>query len=222
MANRPIDLGPTGKRVADNVAALRKSLGLDQRQLSERMEALGRPMQPSVISKIEKGDRRIDADDLMALALALDVTPNRLLFTGNADDEQIRLTPKAPLEARNAWYWAVGDRPLPNIWSDRPQLIDDEREARFHRESRPQYPRQLDVDTIIHKRDVLNAVLDALDAAEEGGVAPNQAVEYVRRVKDGWFPRHNLPKPKYTPKPGEKRQSLEEILAELRSEEEDQ
>jgi hypothetical protein len=34
------------------------------------------------ISKIETTDRRIDVDDLVALAVALDTTPNRLLLPG--------------------------------------------------------------------------------------------------------------------------------------------
>lgn len=50
------------------------------------MGVLGRPMQPSGLSKIEHC-RRVDADHLLALALALDVTPNRRRLPGAAGED---------------------------------------------------------------------------------------------------------------------------------------
>lgn len=49
------------------------------RALAERLAELGRPILPSGISKMEHGQRRVDADELIALASAFGVSPNRLL-----------------------------------------------------------------------------------------------------------------------------------------------
>lgn len=48
-------------------------------QLAERVSDLGRPMYATTITKIEKMLRRVDVDDLTALATALGVTPVQLL-----------------------------------------------------------------------------------------------------------------------------------------------
>jgi hypothetical protein len=44
------------------------------------MAAAGRPILPSGLSKIEQGQRAVDVDDLVALAIALQVNPNALLL----------------------------------------------------------------------------------------------------------------------------------------------
>lgn len=112
MATAPLESGPTGKRVAGNLALFRRILGLSQRDLSERMSDLGRPLLPQVLSKIEQVDRRVDADDLVALALALQVTPNQLLLEGAArPDEPVALTPTVTKTATDAWRWANGLMP---------------------------------------------------------------------------------------------------------------
>jgi transcriptional regulator with XRE-family HTH domain len=43
------------------------------------MKEAGRSISPSALSKIENGDRRVDVDDLTALAYALGITPYELL-----------------------------------------------------------------------------------------------------------------------------------------------
>jgi hypothetical protein len=48
--------------------------------LSDRLAEVGRPIVPSGLSKIELGNRRVDVDDLTALAAALDTIPNDLLY----------------------------------------------------------------------------------------------------------------------------------------------
>jgi transcriptional regulator with XRE-family HTH domain len=85
MAARAIQIGETGERVAAAVATHRQRRGWDQRHLAELVTAAGRPMSASVLGKIESGARRVDVDDLAALAAALDVPPARLLPT--AEDE---------------------------------------------------------------------------------------------------------------------------------------
>ena len=77
-------VGPVGKQVAENVKTLRSRIPV--RELSARLESLGRPILPSGITKIEQGARRVDVDDLVALADALDASPLGLLLPNAGGD----------------------------------------------------------------------------------------------------------------------------------------
>jgi len=103
------------ERVARNVAELRAERGLSVRQLAARLgEVVGYSLAPSAVSKIENGERRVDADDLVALAVALGVTPNRLLLDREASDRHpVQLTPGLAFSQDDAWRWATGERQLP-------------------------------------------------------------------------------------------------------------
>lgn len=142
-------LGSVGQRVAKEVARLRGRTPV--RELSARLAKLGRPILPSGITKIEQGSRRVDVDDLVALALALEVTPTRLLlgppptdgsFDNPAHDEVwemeefggedgrrsfpvwfLRLVPGFAAEPWEVWAWAFGEMPFGDIW----RLADEER-----------------------------------------------------------------------------------------------
>lgn len=109
MATRKIEVGPTGERLAANIKALRLSRRLTLDDLSGRLNELGRAIPKSGLSKIESGERRVDVDDLVALAIALQVTPNRLLLTGDIEDEQIGLTENFSTSDRAAWQWSCAD-----------------------------------------------------------------------------------------------------------------
>jgi len=76
---RANELGPTAEHVAMNVKRLRFAQHVTTEQLAERVTGLGRPMYGTTITKIEKLQRRVDVDDLVALAAALHVTPMQLL-----------------------------------------------------------------------------------------------------------------------------------------------
>jgi transcriptional regulator with XRE-family HTH domain len=115
MATDGIRIGPVGERVADNLRELRGHARLSVRALSKRLEILGQPIAPSAITKIEKGKRRVDVDELVALALALNVTPNRLLLAGRADEEPIELSPSVAEPAVGAWRWAGGELPFRDL-----------------------------------------------------------------------------------------------------------
>lgn len=71
-------IGPAGDTVRHNIRRLREQQHLDQRGLAARLAEAGRPMLPTVVSKAERGDRRIDADDLSAFAAALCVSVAQL------------------------------------------------------------------------------------------------------------------------------------------------
>ncbi len=137
MASNAVIPGPTSKRVAENVLKWRKARQMQQKELSAALARLGRPMLPTVISKIERGDRRVDVDDLVSLAAALDVSPSALLFptTGDAGDA-LSLTEDLEVTAGAAWEWADGQKPLTR--SDVAPYGDL---LRFRLDSRPSWDR---------------------------------------------------------------------------------
>ncbi|MFF0510966.1 helix-turn-helix domain-containing protein [Streptomyces sp. NPDC004250] len=88
MAARAIQIGEAGGCVAAAVTAHRQRHGWDQAYCAERVTEAGRPMSASVLGKVEAGARRVDVDDLVALAAALEVRPQQLLPGGDSDNEQ--------------------------------------------------------------------------------------------------------------------------------------
>jgi len=124
------------------VRSLRDERGLNQPQLASLMEALGAPIHASAVSKIEQRERRVDVDDLVALAAALDTTPNRLLLSGNPGEaSQVELTSEVRTPAIDAWRWATGEDQLPiDALPSAHQLLirDDRGRAMFRRENQPQ------------------------------------------------------------------------------------
>jgi hypothetical protein len=80
--------------------------------LSKRLAAIGHPIADTGITKTEKGDRRVDVDDLVALALALGVTPNTLLLPPADSPGTHQLTPEVSATATELWEWAQGEKPL--------------------------------------------------------------------------------------------------------------
>jgi transcriptional regulator with XRE-family HTH domain len=105
-------LGPTGETVAANVKRLRNKHGLAFTELSAKLSALGRPIPPLGLRKIESLDRRVDADDLMALAVALGTNPNALLFPPSNNAHHVLTLTAADGPAWAVWDWANGKAPL--------------------------------------------------------------------------------------------------------------
>ncbi|WP_160051323.1 helix-turn-helix domain-containing protein [Nocardiopsis sp. FR26] len=131
----PNELGPTGRQVSENIRRLRNKRSLTVRELARRLtETHGRPFTPGAISRVEAGTRRVDADDLVAFALALDVNPNTLLLAPTATGD-MEITGTSPRPAEDVWRWADGQWPL--TWSENPeelrrQLMD------YHLTARPE------------------------------------------------------------------------------------
>lgn len=137
------DIGDIGKRLGERVRIVRKERELTQEQLSATLATLGRPMPTASIGRLESGDRRIDVDDLMALAYALNVSPISLLlpFTDRPDE---RFTPAGvgrEMAAVEGWMWAVGAEPT---WYDSGNVEAQERTWRQFREVSHPWWLQLD------------------------------------------------------------------------------
>lgn len=71
--------GVTSTHVAANIRAARQAIGMDLRTMSDALEAAGRKLSPSGISKLENGERRVDVDDLTVIAYLLRTSPAALL-----------------------------------------------------------------------------------------------------------------------------------------------
>ena len=112
-------IGPTGRRLAGRLRAVRQERGLTLAQLESGLAKLGRPIRLSTLSKIEKGQRLVNVDDLMALALALDVPPNLLLLPANAAVRQVQLTHDRSMSGSEAWRYAADTSQVANVEFDR-------------------------------------------------------------------------------------------------------
>lgn len=72
-------VGPVGDWVRHNVTRLIKQRHMSRADVIRRVVELGRYMDYAALRRVERGERRVDADDLVALATALGVTPAQLL-----------------------------------------------------------------------------------------------------------------------------------------------
>jgi transcriptional regulator with XRE-family HTH domain len=78
QGNMP-EVGPVGRNLIANVEQLRAEQGLSLNRLSVLLGEAGRAVPPLGLSRLAKGERRVDVDELVALAEVLGVTPGELL-----------------------------------------------------------------------------------------------------------------------------------------------
>ncbi|SCK37291.1 Helix-turn-helix domain-containing protein [Streptomyces sp. WMMB 714] len=71
--------GPVTHHVAARLRDLRERAGLSTPELARRLTASGWPTTQPTVTKTEMGQRRIDVEELAALALVLGVRPADLL-----------------------------------------------------------------------------------------------------------------------------------------------
>lgn len=80
MGLSPIPTGAASRAVASELSARRREAGLTQARLTEMVNERDEHTLPKqALTEIETLRRRVDVDDLVALALALGVTPHDLL-----------------------------------------------------------------------------------------------------------------------------------------------
>lgn len=104
---------PTGQYVAKNVRRVRERRGWSTYELSRQLKAANRPISPSALAKLERGERRVDVGDLAALAVILQVTTSALLLPLEDDPAKtVEVTGGGSVAADVAWDWADGRRPL--------------------------------------------------------------------------------------------------------------
>lgn len=119
--------------VARNVARLRNARGLTTVQLAKLLEDAGRPITASSITKLELGQRKVDVDDLIVIALVLRVAPTALLLPPTSDaHDSTPITSAGEIGADIAWNWLLGLTPL-----EIPDDDDGEAWMDFQTHSRP-------------------------------------------------------------------------------------
>jgi len=97
-------VGDIGRNVAANLRQTRADIGVSVRALSERLKELGQPILPSGVTKIEQGMRRVDVDELVAIALALRVSPTTLLIEPSMKQKvALARHPKSGAAAQTVW-----------------------------------------------------------------------------------------------------------------------
>lgn len=165
-------LGPVSQRVAANLRELRY---VSVRDLSDVLKANGHIIWPSAISRLEGGERRISVDDLVALAAALNVSPNRLLLDGEADGEDINLTGDVVVTRMQAWMWAAGTAPLPD---DDPDLTGDD-VVQFQATNRP-HDYEITPAEMIGLASTCAPIVQAIEDAVGEGVSVDEVLEYLR------------------------------------------
>ena len=115
MTGKKIPLGQTGEHTRKRIADIRGDKRMSYAELSRILGGLGRPIPPLGLRRMEAGERRIDVDDLVALAVALGVSPIGLLMP----DTDGPATPVAvvdtaePVPAEQVWDWLCALEPLP-------------------------------------------------------------------------------------------------------------
>lgn len=112
MAGKKLELGDTGRAVAANVERLRGNENYTD--LSRRLDKLGRDIPPLALRRIEEGARRVDTDDLVALAVALGVSPITLIMphTENSQDEVEVTRENKSVSALALWRWLLAELPM--------------------------------------------------------------------------------------------------------------
>jgi|GEM_PF-2640897 transcriptional regulator with XRE-family HTH domain len=161
-------IGPVGQQVVRNILELARIRGLSLRDLSKALGELGVKAIPSVLHRLAKNQRRVDADDLLAFALVLGVNPNALLLPRDADpDADVGLAPKVSARAWAAWAWADGRLPLPPVpGSAAPAERRFTREVDFSRNARPAFGGQERTKLVSEVYEFADQV-EALEAAED-------------------------------------------------------
>jgi transcriptional regulator with XRE-family HTH domain len=123
MAGKKSDLGPIGVNVTHTVRQFREERRLSYAELSRQLAQMGREIPPLGLRRIESGERKVDVDDLVALALALGVSPLALLLPREASS----LVPVGDQhDVDRIWRWAIGG-----------QALTEENAFRFMRDSNP-------------------------------------------------------------------------------------
>lgn len=87
-----LDLKATSRNVLAAVKMLRHEREWSFTDLEERLTAVGHRIPAIGLRRIESGTRRVDVDDLTALAAVFDVSPSRLLMHTPQQHESLRLT----------------------------------------------------------------------------------------------------------------------------------
>jgi transcriptional regulator with XRE-family HTH domain len=114
MGTHAVQRDATARTVSENVNRHRLKRKLGLRGLAKKLGEVGRPLTHSAVDQIEKGTRRVDVDDLMALAAALDVSPITLLMPAEVDVSTVVVATglHEKVTAKRLWSWLNASYPV--------------------------------------------------------------------------------------------------------------
>jgi hypothetical protein len=99
----------THRRASCPPGRLREVRRLGHAELSRELADVGRDIAPLGLRRIETGERRVDVDDLLALAVALEAPLTVLLMPDVADGAAtVTATGVGKQRAWGLWNWLVG------------------------------------------------------------------------------------------------------------------
>lgn len=178
-------MSPSDRQVAQNLARLRAERGMSTTRLAAVLRGLGRPIPATGVTRVEKGQRRVDAGDLVALAIALDVAPNALLLPPLGERQTVALAPGIEVSTKAAWSWADGDDPLDERILNKDAVFDLDRLSRFWRENRPHAPQEDGnfMRLLVEHPDIFAEVRKKAAEWEAAGVPMSTIAGYVLLLK---------------------------------------
>ena len=150
---KELELGPTGRHVAAQVRRWRSARGLSYAALATRLAELGWSIPILGLRRIEAGARRVSVDDLLALAVALEISPFRLLAPGDPGDAVSATAIEGDLVAAEVLAWTRDESGLSraerlDYWIHQSRRLMDELEEwdRFEADAKNSAARKLASD----------------------------------------------------------------------------
>lgn len=95
--------------LAANIQRIRKAKGLTFAEVSARTEKIGQPIAVLGLRRIERTERRVDFDDLLTLAIALEVPPVDLMVPALVSDAVPYPIGTSEYGCSTVYEWVRGD-----------------------------------------------------------------------------------------------------------------
>lgn len=112
VANKAIEEGASAVTARDNLRRIRTEKGVTWTALSKMLADVGRKIPAISLRRIEDGDRRMDVDDILALAFVLDVRPYDLLLPVRESGRVVEVTGPGERQSDEIWSWALHGTPI--------------------------------------------------------------------------------------------------------------
>ncbi|MDH4145462.1 MAG: helix-turn-helix transcriptional regulator [Acidimicrobiia bacterium] len=184
--------------IGDRVAQLRMRHGWTQRAFADRLKTLGVPLHRNSINDLENGHRKVKVGELLALAMALEVSPVELLMPAAATDLIAITDQTLPEIAVKVRLWMLGHgalHPEP-VTGAPPSASQREAAERFYQDhGTPELDRRRFVQAvqratrelteagIVDDHDAMAAALDQLERLVQIGRAE---IDHERQMRTSY------------------------------------
>jgi hypothetical protein len=112
VANKAIEEGASARTARENLRRIRTEKDVTWTALSKMLADVGRKIPAISLRRIEDGDRRMDVDDVLALAFVLDVRPYDLLLPAQDSGRMVEATGPGKRQSDEIWSWALHGTPI--------------------------------------------------------------------------------------------------------------